>query len=77
MDVNISSIHDLFGYFFGETSLIVKHLQKHLSVDYEKFLKLLRTIYVMQVYRLSSAQLFDKNSLIDKKVMKVSPCTKH
>ena len=68
------SIYDLFDYFFGETSLIVKHLQTHLSVDYEMFLKFLRTIYVMQAYRLSSAQLFDKNSLIDKEVMKVSPC---
>lgn len=68
------SIYDLFDYFFGETSLIVKHLQKHLSVDYEMFLKFLRTVYVMQAYRLSSAQLFDKNSLIDKEVMKVSPC---
>ena len=68
------SIYDLFDFFFRERSLIVKHLQTHLSVDYEMFLKFLCTIYVMQAYRLSSAQLFDKNSLIDKEVMKVSPC---
>ena len=38
------SVYNSLGYFFGETSLIAKHLQNHLLVDYEMFLKLLRTI---------------------------------
>ena len=69
------SIHDLFHYFFGEQSMIVKHLQDHLSVDYEIILKLLHTIFVMQGYRLSASQLFDRNGLIDKEVINVSLCT--
>lgn len=68
------SVHDLFGHFFGEDSVIVKHLKYQLSVDYIMILKLLHTISVMQSYRLSSSQLYDKNSLIDKEVINLSSC---
>ena len=40
-------------------------------------LKLLPTIFVMQEYFLYYLQLFDKNNLIDKEVIKVSPFTKY
>ena len=69
------TVHDLFGYFFGDNTLIVKHRKDQLFVDYEIILKLFHTISVIQAYCLSSSQLFDKNCLIDKEVIKVSYCT--
>ena len=68
---DIVNLDDLFSYYFGEESKIVRLLKDHLLADYETILKWLNTIFVMQAYRLSATQLFHKYSLIDKDVIKV------
>ena len=68
---DVSTEH-IFDYYFGETSKFASLFIQHMGKDYHYFLKFLNTTFILQAYRLSISMLYDRSSLINKTILKVS-----
>jgi hypothetical protein len=59
------AMHQLVEYFFGPDSRMFQAFKDNTSIHHNQFIKFMKTFCVQSAYKLSSRQMFDKNSYFD------------